>query len=116
MRREEKYQHLFYNCDKNYESGQALLRCIKSYDRNITELKSLRVELTADEPFLLASILILSSELELIWENRKSKKTTALYTMRAELEATISIKWKSRLRKVREAAEIKENMVVSFLN
>jgi hypothetical protein len=36
--------------------------------------------------------------------------------MRAELEAAISIKRKSRLRKVREAADIMENMVVNFLN
>ena len=54
--------------------------------------------------------------MELIWENRKFKKSTNLYSMRDELESSISIKRRSRLRKVREAADIMENMVVNFLN
>ena len=111
----ETYQHLFFHCDKNSQSGQALLRCVQSYDRNLSEVKSLRLELTADEPFLLASISLLSSGLELIWQNRKSKKSTSLYTMRAELESSISIKRRSRLRKVRESSDIMTNMVVNFL-
>ena len=112
----ENYQHLLYQCAKNKESGQALLQCIKSYDRNVTEIKSLRLELAPDEPFLLATISLLSSGLELIWENRKLKKCTALFSMRAELENAISIKRRSRLRRVRETASIMENMIVNFLN
>ena len=112
----ETYQHIFYQCSKNDESGQALLRCVRSYDRNLTEAKSLRIELNSDEPFLLASISLLSSGMEFIWENRKFKKSTNLHSMRAELESSISIKRRSRLRKVREAADIMENMVVNFLN
>ena len=112
----ETYQHIFYDCIKNNEAGQALLRCVQSYDRSLTEVKSLRVELSADEPFLLASISILSSGLELIWENRKVKKSTAMYSMRAELESSISIKRRSRLRRVKEASKIMENMVENFFN
>ena len=93
-----------------------MLRCVRSYDRNLTEAKSLRIELNSDEPFLLASISLLSSGMEFIWENRKFKKSTNLHSMRAELESSISIKRRSRLRKVREAADIMENMVVNFLN
>ena len=50
---------------------------MQSYDRNLSEVKSLRLQLSADddEPFLLASISLLSSGLELIWQNRKSKKS-----------------------------------------
>ena len=98
------------------ESGQALLRCVQSYDRTLTEAKSLRLELSPDEPFLLASVSLLSSGLELIWNNRKVKKITALYSMRAELEASISIKRRSRNRRFREAADIMENMVENFFN
>ena len=79
------------------------------------ELRSLRVEL-ASEPFLLAPISILSSGLELIWENMKVKKSTALYSMRAELESSIFIKKRSRLRRDQEAAKIMGNMVDKFLN
>ena len=111
----ENYQHLFYDCSKNSEAGLALLSCVQSYNRDLSKVKSLRLELTADDPFLLASISLLSSGLELIWENRKTKKSTALYAMRAELEASISIKRRSSLRKLRESAEIMHNMVVNFL-
>ena len=112
----ESYEHLFYECEKNKESGQALLRCIKSYDSSLSQVKSLRLELTADEPFLLASISLLASGLQLIWENRRVKKCTALYMMRADLENSVTIKRKSRLKKVRETAEIMGNMIVNFLN
>ena len=112
----ESYEHLFYECEKNKESGQALLRCIKSYDSSLSQVKSLRLELTADEPFLLASISLLASGLQLIWENRRVKKSTALYMMRADLENSVTIKRKSRLKKVRETAGIMSNMIVNFLN
>ena len=112
----ESYQHLFYHCEKNSEAGQALLRCVMSYDRSLSEVKSLRLELNPDEPFLLASISLLSSGLELIWQTRKLKKNKALYTMRAELEAAISIRRRSRLKKVREAAAIMGNMVENVFN
>ena len=112
----ETYQHLFYECIKNNESGLALLRCVQSYNSNLTQVKSLRLELTADDPFLLASISLLSSGLELIWQNRKVKKSTALFSMRAELETAISIKRRSSLRKIRESSGIMENMVENFFN
>jgi hypothetical protein len=47
---------LFYGCTKNREAGEALLRCVRSYDQNLTEEKSLRMELTADETFLLPTV------------------------------------------------------------
>ena len=87
------------------------MQSVKSYDRNISELKSLRLELALDEPFLLASVSLLSSGLEFIWENRKIKKSTALFAMRAELENAISIKRRSRLRMVRET----DSMMQKFL-
>ena len=58
----------------------------------------------------------LATGLELIWENRKLKKSTTLFTMRAELESSISIKRRSRLCRVREAARVMQNMIVNFLN
>ena len=74
------------------------------------------IELNADELFILDTVSLLSSGLELIWENRKSKRSTALFSMRAELEASVSIKRKSRLRKVKVAADIMQNMLDNFLN
>ena len=87
----ETYQHLFYECNKNNKSVLALLRCVQSYNSNLTHVKLLRLELTADDPFLLASISLLSSGLELIWKV-VFFKSTALFSMRAELETAIFIK------------------------
>ena len=111
----ETYQHLFFQCEKNSEPGQALFRCTSSYDRTVSEEKLLRLEISADEPFLIATVALLASGLQLIWETRKQKKRTTLYTMRAELELSISIRRRSSLRKVRESAEIMQNMIDNFL-
>ena len=111
----ETYQHLFFQCELNQESGQALLKCVGSYDRTLSDMKLLRLELNTDEPFLLATVSLVSCGLKLIWESRKSKKRTTLFSMRAELESAISIKRKSRLKKVREAGNIMKNMIDNFL-
>ena len=111
---EESYLHLFFQCEKNAQAGQTLLRCINSYDRGLTQERALRLELVADDPFLLASTTILAVGLSFIWENRKMKKTTPLYLMRAELEKAISIRRRSRLRRVKETAEIMENILDNF--
>ena len=110
----ESYQHLFFHCYKNKEGAQALLRCVRSYDANISEQKCLRLELETDDPFRLASVCLLSTGFELIWNNRKQKKTTSLISIRAEIENSISIKRKSRLRRLQECANIMENMINNF--
>ena len=98
------------------EPGQSLLQCIRSYARDIDETKAIRLEVNVDEPFLLPAISLLSTGLQLIWDNRRLRKQTTLYTMRAELESSISIKRRSRLARIREAANIMQNMVENFLN
>ena len=111
----ETYQHLFYSCVKNAQAGRALLHCLQSYDHSLTEEKSLRVEIESDDPFTFASVSLLATGLALIWENRKMKKNTTLHMMRAQLEASVSIKRKSRLAKLRETASIMDNMIKNFL-
>ena len=78
-------------------------------------MKLLRLEITTDEPFLLATVSLVSCGLKLIWESRKNKKRPTLFDMRAELESAISIKRKSRLMKVRESGIIMKNMIDNFL-
>ena len=113
---EETYQHLFFNCDRNNEVGQDLVKCLKFFDSNLTESRCLRLELSADQPFLLASAAILSTGLEYIWENRKRKKSTSLFSVRAEIEAAIAIKRKSRLWRIKECGDMMDNMLNNFLN
>ena len=61
----EDYQHLFFHCPKNQNAGQSLLRCIQSYDRAASDVRSIRLELVADDPFLLLSATFLGTGLRL---------------------------------------------------
>ena len=42
--------------------------------------------------------------------------TKHLHLMRAEMESSVSIKRRSSLKKIREAANVMNNMIVNFLN
>ena len=72
----------------------------------MTAEKSLRLEVQTDEVFTLPNTYIFSNGLLFIWENRKQRKKTTLYMIRAELESAVSIRRRSRLKKVREAGDI----------
>ena len=69
----------------------------------------------ADELFLLPCATIFATGLSFIWENRKVRKYTNLFMMRAELEAAVSVRRRSRLSRLREAGEIMNNMLANFL-
>ena len=112
---QETYLHLFYECPKNATAAQALISCVKSYDSQLTPQKSLHLELAADLPFLLPSVAILATGLQFIWENRKLKKSTSFFAIRAELEAAVSLRRRSSSSKIREAAKIMNNMISNFL-
>ena len=79
------------------------MRCIQSYDQSLTADKTLTLQLVSDEPFMLASVAILVTGLSLIWENSKLWKNTSLFMIRAELEAAVSPRRRSRLTRIREA-------------
>ena len=111
----ETYMHCFYTCAKNSDAASAMLRCAQTYDQDLTESKSLLLQVKADEVFTLATITILTTGLELIWANRQQKKATTLFMMRAELECAVSIRRRSRNHLIREAGKIITNIVTNFL-
>ena len=111
----ETYLHLFYECPKNDIATIALIQCVKSYDRQLKPRKSLHLELAADLPFLLPSVAILATWPQFIWKNRKLKKSTSLFAIRAELEAAVSLRRRSSSSKIREAGKIMSNMISNFL-
>ena len=74
----------------------------------------LRLEVVCDDPFLLPTIVLIATGLQLIWNNRHEKKVTTVWSMRSELEARISLLRKARKKQIREAAKILENMVSNF--
>jgi len=83
----ETYLHCFFLCTKNREAGDAIARCVGSYDPNITAERMLRLQVETDEVFRLATMTFLTTGLETIWANRVEKKVTTLYEMRSELES-----------------------------
>ena len=111
----ENYLHCFFTCRKNRESGEALLRCARTYAPTLTPSGMLQLEVVGDDPFLLPTLILIASGLELIWMNRVEKKATSIWTMRAELEARISLLRKTRKKKLIEAGNIMENMISNFL-
>ena len=64
---------------------------------------------------MLASVAILVTGLRLIWDNRKLWKNTSLFLIRAELEAAVSLRRRSRLTRIREAGSIMHNMIENVL-
>ena len=112
----ETYKHLFFTCQHNRDAAQSLLRCIQSYQEDLTEEKVLRLELTADDPFRLPSAALLAVGLEYIWERRKQKKSTRPYEMRTELELAVTIRRKASSRRILESAEIMHNMLINFFD
>ena len=110
----ETYLHCFFGCSHNRDAGEALLRCATSYARTLTAPSLLRLEVVCDDPFLLPTIVLIATGLQLIWNNRHEKKVTTVWSMRSELEARISLLRKARKKQIREAAKILENMVSNF--
>ena len=53
----ETYLHSFYTCSKNSEASDAMLRCAKTYDTELTPEKSLSLQVKADEVFMLATLI-----------------------------------------------------------
>ena len=111
---EENYLHVFYICRHNQEAADALLRCVRSYDSDLTASKSLTFRIKTEGCFEMASVSLLSVGLELIWNNRLQKKSTSVITMRSELECATILRRKSRNPKIKEAGDIMLNMIANF--
>ena len=93
-----------------------MLQCAKSYDSDLNAVRCLRLDIRADVPFTLPTIMVLATGLSLIWANRKLKKVTTVWAMRAELEARVQLLRRCRTRRLREAGNILCNMIENFFN
>ena len=65
-------------------------------------LKKLVTDGKSDEVFSLATMTIIATGLETIWASRLVKKSTSIYIVRSELECAVSIRRRSRNKKIRE--------------
>ena len=48
-----------------------MLQCAKTYDSDLDEIRCLRLDIRADDPFTLPTIMVLATGLSFIWANRK---------------------------------------------
>ena len=110
----DTYQHCFFNCISNREAANSMLQWVKSYDSDLNAVRCLRLDIRADVPFTLPTIMVLATGLSLIWANRKLKKVTTVWAMRAELEARVQLL--RRTRRIREAGNILCTMIENFDN
>ena len=92
-----------------------LLELIRPYDSSISEDKCLMLNIKTDALYELPTMLVLGTGLSLIWRNRVLKKRTTVHQTRAEVECLVSLIRKSRNRKLREAGNMIENSLNSFV-
>ena len=112
----ETYSHYFFSCLANREAMQALFKCLQVYDRDITEARFLSLDVRAEDPFTLPTVILLITGLSLIWSNRKQKKETTKWSRRAEIEARVQLLRKCRSRRLQESGEIIANILENFYN
>ena len=111
----ETILHALFECESNKEAEEALITLTRPYDSNFTAEKALLLYLSiCDTIYELPTILVLSTGLNFIWQNRVSKKSTALYQIRAELECLVSLLRRSRRRRLREASKMVNNSLSNF--
>ena len=111
---DETYPHAFITCLANSEAMGSLLQCIRSYNNNVDEEYYLRLNIAADDPFSLPTVILLATGYGLVWSNRKLRKETTKYEMRAELEARVQLLRKCRSGRLLEAGNIITNMIDNF--
>ena len=90
--------HALFTCPHNLVPGNALLGYLQVTSPGLTQEGALKLELEPSLDFddILATLCVLSTGLKFIWECQISKKQVPLHSMRAEIEAKISILRKSR--------------------
>ena len=107
--------HGLFFCSRNNEAAELILAYTRPFDSTITAEKLLKLDINAtDRIYELPTTLIAATGLYQIWVNRKNKKGTAPYQIRAELECLISLLRRSRSRKCRETGNMIDNTLQNF--
>ena len=90
----------FFDCPNNLAAG-LLLGCVQQVCPGLSPDAAVRLELgvDVDDDTGLVALCILSTGLKFIWETRLEKKVVVTHRMRAEVEAKVSILWRTRFRR-----------------
>ena len=87
-----------------------MLRAAQCYSPALSPAGLLRLEVEAQDPFALPTVVIVATGIDLIWSNRLKSAVTSLAAMRAELEARARLFRQARGRRLREAGAIMANI------
>ena len=104
-------QHAIIECEANSAAAGAMLRGAQCYCPSLSPAGLLRLEVDAQDPFALPSVIIIATGVQLIWTNRLKSAVTSPAAMRAELEARAGLLQQARGRRLREAGAIMANIL-----
>ena len=74
----------------------------------------LKLQVYTEQIYELPTVIVMYSGLHNIWKNRRDRRATRLYDIRAELECIIQTLRKSRSKKLRESGNIISNTLENF--
>ena len=80
-------QHAFFQCDANMAVAGVMLRAAQCYSPSLSPVGLLWLEVDAQDPFTLPTVVFIVTGIELIWTNRMKSAVTSLAAMLAKLEA-----------------------------
>ena len=92
-----------------------MLRCAKVYAPSVSAASLLLLEVDAQDPFALPTVVIIATGIELIWKNRLKSVVTSEAAMRAELVARAGLFRQTRRRRLREAGAIMANILANTM-
>ena len=107
----EDLSHCFFDCPRNLGVGLRLLGCVQQILPGLSGEAALRLDFglaLSDDEYLVVQGILLHG-LKYIWEARLKKKMLTMFSMRAEIEAYISLL--RRTRRFSMAAERMEEMI-----
>ena len=87
----EDLVHALIKCPSNNGVGQAVFDCIASNTTGLTEEQALRLDFALEDQLEFPATWILGNTFLKIWEIRCANKHPELYTVRADLEAKVSL-------------------------
>ena len=87
----EDLEHALVRCPSNGGVGRAVIDCVASLGARLTEEQAIRLDFTAEQSSELAVTWVLGIAFYNIWEARKAGKHPKLYSVRADLEAKVSL-------------------------
>ena len=90
--------HTFFHCKFNGEASTSLLNCLATQSPSITPNQVLTLNFNAEETNELSLAWLTGQFLHNIWSARTMKKQPELYSIRADLEAKVSLLRETRFQ------------------